>query len=232
MRLGWSIGARCTAVRMPTTPPSVAIVSPTPYGPESEKLLEEAGTNNVKYIVALDYIHHAGLQSWKRQFPNAQIIGMEGLAKKKADEGNAVEVIEISDEEGKKDDITSLPAEFTEVFDTVYIPQHQNKELVLFHRASKTVLEADLVTNLPAYEQYNGFRKSATGWLNYITKYFSFNSKVHNVLANQLVSASKARRQLEHIRRWDFVRIVPCHGDIIEGPDTPKAFGEVFRLDS
>jgi hypothetical protein len=36
-----------------------------------------------------------------------------------------------------------------------YFPGHKNKEVAFFHKASKTLLEADLLSNLPAHEQVN-----------------------------------------------------------------------------
>lgn len=50
---------------------------------------------------------------------------------------------------------TKVDEEFDKEFQYEFVDAHPNKELVFFHKTSKTLIEADLLFNLPATEQYS-----------------------------------------------------------------------------
>lgn len=116
----------------------------------------------------------------------------------------------------------SISPEFDAEFDCEYVHAHGNKELVFNHRPSKTLIEADLLFNLPATEQFSKSGVSPTSGI--LTNIFNGlqNTKGEAIwqkrslwyaLAEdkEAMNASMAR-----IAGWDFDRIVPCHGDVIE----------------
>lgn len=119
----------------------------------------------------------------------------------------------------KKPDISS---EFDADFDYEYVHAHGNKELVFNHRKSGTLIEADLLFNLPAMEQFSKTQVDPTTGL--LTKLF--NALQHTrgsaiaqkrVLWYGLASPRPAfNESMTKIHGWNFDRIIPCHGDVIE----------------
>lgn len=98
-----------------------------------------------------------------------------------------------------------------------------NKELVFCHKPSRTLIEADMLFNLPANEQYSKSDKSPTS--GFLTKLFiSLNNTKGAAIGQKrllwYVSSSADRKgfgkSVDKIRSWDFDRIIPCHGDVIE----------------
>jgi hypothetical protein len=112
--------------------------------------------------------------------------------------------------------------EFDRDFDSEYVYAHGNKELVFHHKPSGTLIEADLLFNLPATEQ---FSKSDINPLAGIW------NKLFNALQHTRGDAVWQRRMIWYgiakprpdynesmskIAQWNFDRIIPCHGDVIE----------------
>ena len=123
----------------------------------------------------------------------------------------------------KSKDDNKVDAEFDADFDHEFVYAHPNKELVFNYRPDKTLIEADLLFNLPATEQYSKSGESPnSGWP----------SKLFNSLNNTRGNAIWQRRliyyalsagnrpafnaSVDRINKWDFDRIIPCHGDVIE----------------
>lgn len=84
------------------------------------------------------------------------------------------------------------------------------REVVLFHRPSRTLLMTDLCFNIQ--------RSSSTigrlfFWANGMWQVFG-----PSRIVRQLGVSNRAalRRSLARVRRWDFDRIVPGHGEVIE----------------
>lgn len=97
-----------------------------------------------------------------------------------------------------------------------------NQELVFHHKKSKTLIEADLLFNLPATEQFSKTGVSATSGI--LTKIFGGlqNTKGSAIWQKRMlwygVSQDKPtfNESIARIAKWDFDRIIPCHGDVIE----------------
>ncbi|KAK4499643.1 hypothetical protein PRZ48_010161 [Zasmidium cellare] len=211
------IGGRGTLVRLATG--SVAVFSPVALTDTVRKETDTLG--EVKYLVASDQEHHIFLESWHKAYPTAKILAPETLPSHR-DKQNYFKLPQANyilfPDKGPAPSVTP---EFDAEFDVEYLPQHPNKELVVNHRPSKTLIEADLLFNLPATEQFSKTDVSPTSGI--LTKIF-------NALQNTRGNAIWQRRFLwygvsdraafnERVRRiagWDFERIVPCHGDVIE----------------
>jgi hypothetical protein len=98
-----------------------------------------------------------------------------------------------------------------------------NKELVFCHKPSRSVIEADLMFNLPANEQYSKSDENpASGFL---TKLFTSLQNTKGAASGQkrLIwygTSSSDRpgfnKSMVKINSWDFDRIIPSHGDVIE----------------
>ena len=179
--------------------------------------------DNVSYIAALDYEHHIYLSDWSKAFPTAKVLGVEGLPEKRelnpATAGTPFAHVFTM----KNKDSQHVDPAFDAEFDYEYVGSHANKELVFCYKPERTLIQADLVFNLPAHEQYSRTGESATAGL--LTKLFiGFQNTVGAAKWQQrfvwYVAGSSDRggfaKSCRTIVGWDFDRIIPCHGDVIE----------------
>ncbi|KAI9795855.1 MAG: hypothetical protein M1833_006804 [Piccolia ochrophora] len=213
------VGGRGTIVRLSSG--ALAVFSPTALTPEIKSTVESLG-NNVRYIAALDIEHHIFLGPWHEAFPNAKVLGPEGLPEKRANQKNEnVPFATVFTQKNKAE--TRIDPEFDADFDYEYVGSHASKELVFLYRPDRTIIEADLMFNLPAHEQYSKTPEDATSGL--LTKLFtSFqNTQGPATWQKRFVwyATSSGDRpgfaaSVERINKWDFDRLIPCHGDVIE----------------
>lgn len=215
---------------------ALAIFSPTALTPEVRNTISELGSN-VRYLTALDYEHHIFLSEWANAYPSAKtIIGVDGLPEKRASSTDPSQhlphfthvftptnktSLRIKDNDNEND------GEFDAEFEYEYIESHANKELVFCHKPSRTLIFADVFFNLPAYEQYS--RSGGEGGVSPATEgiYTKLFTTFQNTRGNALWQkrflwyiAVKDRVSFgisaKRILGWDFDRVVPCHGDVIE----------------
>jgi glyoxylase-like metal-dependent hydrolase (beta-lactamase superfamily II) len=178
---------------------------------------------SLKYIVALDIEHHIFLTPWSKAYPEAKLIAMEGLPEKREKNPETAGLTFSTIYTAKQQRDLKVSDEFDAEFEVEYMPSHANKEVVVFHKPSKTLITADLFFNLPATEQYSKTGIPAnTGFL---TRIFAgiMNTKGDATWQKRFLwyAGSKADRagfaaSIARIDKWDFERIIPCHGDVIE----------------
>lgn len=177
----------------------------------------------IKYIAAPDMEHHIHLSAWKKAFPDAEIIAPEGLHEQRQSnpERRDTEFTHILTKANKRN--IHISEEFDREFDIEYVDGHANKEIVFLHKPTKTMIQADLFFNMPPNEQYSQSGESPTSGI--FTKLFTplisatpppaiWNKRFtwyFIVRDRKSVSESVAR-----INAWDFDRVIPCHGDVIE----------------
>ncbi|KAH7311970.1 hypothetical protein BKA65DRAFT_440964 [Rhexocercosporidium sp. MPI-PUGE-AT-0058] len=232
-------GGRATIVKLQSG--TLAVFSPTPLTPLIKTTISSLSTSPtpVSYLIAPDVEHHMNLSAWHAAFPTSHVIGPEGLPEKRA-QANAsdktVTIIPFSTIFTAKDkQSTKVTEEFDAEFEYEYVDAHPNKEIVFFHKPSKTVIEADLLFNLPATEQYS---KSGidptTGWA---TKLFAGLQNTRGAATWQKRMLwyvfSKSDREgfgqsMRRINGWGFVNLVPCHGDSFVG-DGKGIFEKVMQ---
>lgn len=227
----------------PLTPPftvkltsgSLAVFSPVALTDDVKAKLSALG-GTVKYIIAPDIEHHIFISDWATAYPDAKIIGPEGLPEKRA------KASETDPKIGKeafavvfqaKDKLaTKVDEEFDRDFAYEYVDAHTNKELVFLYRPDKVLIEADLMFNLPAEEQYSKCPEAEKKAGFAARLFMSMQSTKGDAKAMKrftwYVISSKDRtgfnESLARIDAWDFETLIPCHGETIVG--TGK---EVFR---
>lgn len=215
------IGGRGTAVRLASG--STAVFSPVALTPTVRREMESLGP--AKYLIALDQEHHIFLEDWHKAFPDAKVIAPETLPAYRDKQGYG-KIPEGSwrlfTASASKEGTLSVDAEFDREFDFTYVDGHVNKELVFNHRKSGTLIEGDLLFNLPAYEQFSksdldaksGFLTRLFVWLNNTQGEATAQRRVlwHGVSQDR----GPVNREVSRIAGWKFDRIVPCHGDVIE----------------
>ncbi|TKA59666.1 hypothetical protein B0A49_09213 [Cryomyces minteri] len=211
------VGGRGTIVRLNSG--ALAVFSPVALTPEVKKTISALG--EVKYITALDIEHHIFLGQWHQEFPDAKVMGPEGLAEKRA-KSKDVENVPFSVVFSSKGD-NAVDADFDSEFQYEFVSAHPNKEIVFNHIPDRTLIEADLMFNLPATEQFSKSGVSATsGWL---TRFFGSlnNTRGSAIWQKRFIwyaLSAKDRKgfnaSVSRIDKFDFDRIIPCHGDVIE----------------
>lgn len=178
----------------------------------------------IKYIAALDLEHHLQLTAWKEAFPDAEIIAPEGLWEKRqsSPEHKDTKFEHVFTKEGVRKGKQGVSEEFDAEFETEYVYGHPSRELVFLHKPSCTLIEADLLFNLPAREQYSKTREGPSGLLTKIANTF-MSATPPATLQKRFVwyilaSADRQAfiRSMKRIDGWDFNRLVPCHGDVVE----------------
>lgn len=215
------IGGRGTAVRLSSG--STAIFSPVALTPTVRT--EMASLGPTKYLVALDQEHHIFLEQWHKEFPDAKVIAPETLPAYRDKQGYfkiPSQNWHLFTAQASKEGKLSVDPDFDADFDFTYVDGHTNKEIVFNHRKSGTLIEGDLLFNLPATEQ---FSKSGidpkTGILSRIFNWLNSTSGAamsQRRLIWHGISEDKPafNREVSRISTWKFDKIIPCHGDVIE----------------
>jgi len=190
--------------------------------------LRELG--RVKYLVALDAEHHIFLEPWRKEYPDSKLIGMDALATKREKSGNPLSWSVLF----KKGTPTTVDQDFDREFEYEYVESHQNKELVFNHKPSGTLIEADMLFNLPANEQMS--RSGVSPHAGVLTRLMNGinNTKGSAVWQKRFLwyavssgDRPSFNRSVSIIDSWNFNRIIPCHGDVIED-DGKAVFRKVF----
>ena len=221
------IGARSTLIKLPSG--SLAVFSPVPLTEDVRNAVKSMGGGRVKYITAPDIEHHIQIGAWHKEFPDAKVIAPEGLPEKRAKMQSEEVRFDVLAKAGSEHGHSTgskfgVDEEFDNEFDTCYVPGHGNKELVFNYKREKTLIEADLMFNLPCVEQYSKSKESPhTGILTRLMT--SLNGTTGSSVKWQqrfiwyAVSSGDREgfgKSIRTIEGWDFDRIIPCHGDVIE----------------
>ncbi|KAF7354043.1 hypothetical protein MVEN_01091200 [Mycena venus] len=202
---GWiHIGGRSTAVKLSSG--GVWVIASTPLSPETKAKLDELGP--VEYIIGINAVHNLFLGEFKRAYPTAKLIAPAAATERCSDK-----TLTFDGVWGK--DPADTKYGFENDIKACYFSGFSNKDVVFYHAASSTLIEADLVVNLPGTEQYSkaesvgrfpfyGPLGKPVGWLQ--SKMSAARSK----------DPAAMKRDVQTVAEWDFVRIIPCHGDVID----------------
>lgn len=220
------IGGRGTIVKLKTG--NLAVFSPVSLTADAlakvEQLSQAGPAGSVRYLIAPDFEHHIYLSRWAQEYPDANIIGVEGLPEKreKDPDTKSLKFHHVFTPQNKAE--MRISPEFDDDFEYEYIHAHSNKELVFFHKPSRTLIEADLLFNLPAYEQFSRSGEDPTSGI--FSKIFAsiMNTKGDMKWQKRLLwygPGSGDRKafaeSMRKINSWgEFDRLIPCHGDVIE----------------
>ncbi|KAG0707930.1 hypothetical protein DFH29DRAFT_894240 [Suillus ampliporus] len=199
-RLGiFPMGGRSTAIKLRQG--GVWVLASTPLTEDTRNKIDELG--EVKYIIGADAVHHLFLGEFKRAYPNAKLIGVEAALKSMSDKS-----LQFDGLWGRDPPNTNYG--FEDEIKHCYFSGFRNKDVAFLHMPSKSLIEADLLLNLPANEQYS--KSSSSAYIN-----VKPDSWFHRaIIKGTTVDAEAMRRDATTVANWDFSRIIPCHGDVIE----------------
>jgi len=214
------IGGRASIIKLKTS--SLAVISPVALTPAVKAEVESLG-NKVQYLIAPDFEHHIYLGEWQQAYPNAQLIGVEGLDKlKKELKFSYIYTSSTS---------PTLPKELADEVDTVYFPGFANKDIAFFHKPTKTMFTADLMFNLPAKEAYSKSKLSPTMGVTWLFNTLHYDSLAHKRFLWYLAGADREamKKSAKEVAKWDIEMIVPCHGEVIEKPAAQTAWSTLYK---
>ncbi|KII91243.1 hypothetical protein PLICRDRAFT_37984 [Plicaturopsis crispa FD-325 SS-3] len=197
-------GGRSTAIRLSSG--DVWVLASTPLTEDTKITIDKLGP--VKWIVAADAVHHLFLAEYKNAWPQAKVIGVAALIAKKKAEG-----LELDGAYGHDPEDTLYG--FESEIKSRYFSGYANKDIAWLHVPTKTLIEADLLFNLPATEQYSKVKTSSK--IPFIGKLDPYGGLHKRVVWSQGKDKAAMRRDALAVAEWDFERIIPCHGDVIEG---------------
>lgn len=240
LRFGrFPIGGRGTLVRL--TSGALAVFSPVALTEATKAKVASLG-GDVRYLVAPDIEHHIFLSEWAAAYPAAKLVGPEGLPEKrrKASESGEPKVgsepfaVVVTRENCKG---LKFGDDFDRDFEMEYVHVHPNKELVFLYKPDRVLIEADLMFNLPAVEQYSRVPEAEKPKLGVLGRLFEGlqttegEAKWMKRVLWHLVRRRDSGGFDESVRRiagWDFETVVPCHGETMVG-DGKAVFEKVFE---
>ncbi|KAK4102164.1 hypothetical protein N658DRAFT_506376 [Parathielavia hyrcaniae] len=227
LRFGkFPVGGRGTLVRL--TSGALAIFSPVALTESAKAKVASLG-GDVRYIIAPDIEHHIYLSEWAAAYPNAKLIGPEGLPEKRqkvqddAKIGKEPFAVVVTKANGRE---VRIGDDFDADFDMEFVHVHPNKELVFLYKPDRVLVQADLVFNLPAEEQYSRVPEDQKPKPGALGKLFnSFQTTQGDAMGMKrflwhVISRADRERFNESVKRiagWEFDTIVPCHGETMVG---------------
>jgi Domain of unknown function (DUF4336) len=205
--LGWQGGlvpipVRMTVIRLGDG--QLVLHSPVPISTELRSELDGLGT--VGFIVVPE-AHGKFAREAAESYPSARLLAAPSAPRRRSDlsfHGS------LADEP---------PAAWAGQVESHLVLGFRLDEVVLFHRPSRTLVITDLCFNV---QRASSRVARAFFGANGMWRHFG-PSRIIRLLA--VSDRAALRKSLERVLRWDFERIVPGHGDVIEqgGPAALRA---------
>jgi len=204
--LGLELGARMTIVRR--TGGDLWVYAPFHLEADEETALKKAG--HVSEVVVPNTFHTTQVGQFSRRFPDATVYALPEVEKKLG--GVPHEVLE------------TLPPEWSKDFEALLFDGARGfREWVFLHRASRTLILTDLSFQLPKPNTPLG---RIVARADDVGRGFG-PSRVERA-AMLMGDKKRQRAQLETILSWDFERILPGHGFVIER-DAKRKLRDAFK---
>ena len=191
---GVQMGRRMTVVRLASG--ALWVHSPAPLQDALRVELDDRGP--VKFVVPASDLHgHLFMEHYRAAYPDAQLFAAPGLAEKRTD-------LSFDGDLGSTPD----PGWETDI-DQVALEGHRLNELTFFHRPSRTLIAGDLIFNIGSDRPL-------------LTRLFANGPRLRRrvgptpLFRRGVRDRRAARRSIDRILEWDFDRVLPGHGSIIE----------------
>jgi len=190
---GVETGTRMSVVRLADG--GLFVHSPVSLDAATREAVDTLGP--VKAVVAPSRFHHLYVGEWIRAYPNAVACACPGLERKRRDLGWHRRLGDQPEEEWR--------GEIEQVF---FGARWFENEVVFFHRASQTLICADLVFDLANHPSR----------LTRVVARLIGNREPGGTFLEHLLIRDRAaaREQVDRMLAWKADRIVLAHGDIVE----------------
>ncbi len=200
VRLPMPFTTRMTVVRLATG--DLLLHSPIAFNAALAEDLSARGT--VRHLISPNQFHYAHVGEWSEAFPDAITWGSAQAQRRACSRRINVR---FSRQLGD-----TAPAEWSDEIDQTIVPGGIFKELVFFHRPSKTLILTDTIMNieLPKINQPWRFATWLTGMHPPMGQVF------FGMRLPQLLQRSRTRVTFARIRSWRPERIVLSHGRCLD----------------
>lgn len=186
--------ARMTVVRLPSG--GLWLHSPLPIDDDLAAALAALGP--VEHLVAPNRLHHLHMGAAIERYPEARVWGAPGLAAKRPD-------LRLDDTLG-----ASAASAWGDALEIAAVEGNDwVSESVFLHRPSKTLVVTDLVFNIQASASWftRAVLWSVGAWRR------PAQSKVWRLTTRDRGAAA---RSVGRVLGWDFDRVIPAHGAVLE----------------
>jgi hypothetical protein len=204
---GTPVSSRMTVVRLADG--KLWIHSPVPLTAQLREQIDALG--EVAYIVAPSKLHHLFLSGCAAAYPQAQLFGAPGLAKKRPDVAGLRSLGGVNE--------TGWPDDFDQ---TIMRGIPFGNECIWFHRASRTLIMTDLCQ---WWEGELPFAARLYGKLTGVREQLAVPRTVRMMVKDKAAVAESARQ----ILAWPFDRVIVAHNAIIER-DGHAAVTRAFKV--
>ena len=203
---GLQLGTRMTVVRLAGG--ELFVHSPTRLDPPTREALDALGP--VRYVVSPNRLHHVYMQPYFGAYPDARVYASPGLAKKRRDLRFHAELADAPE-----------PGGADEIDQTIFLGHPLVREVVFFHRESRTLLLADLLEHISEDDApLTRLAARIAGMYRKPVPPTDFRFTI--------TDRSAARLSARRILDWDFDRIILSHGRLV-GSDGKDAFRRAFH---
>jgi hypothetical protein len=192
---GVEMGTRMSVVRLRDG----GLFLHSPVALDAELRAALVGLGAPRAAVAPNRFHHLYIAAYREAFPGIQLFAAPGLPKKRAD----VRFDGVLDSD-------DAPAAWAGEIDQAFVRGYPIiNEVAFCHRASRTLLAADLVVN---------FQSDAPLLTRLAFRLVGGYGRFGPTLLERVLVRDRAaaRAALERILSWDFDRVVLAHGHILE----------------
>jgi hypothetical protein len=192
--LGMHLGHRMTVARLPDG--NLWVHSPVEYSPEIAAAVEKLG--RIGHIVAPNYMHDTYLERWLPRYPDARFHAPRAFHK-------VLPGSKVTDPLAD-----APPAAWGGIFEQhVMRGMPRLHETVFLHRASRSLIIADLAFNLGSEMPV---LSKVLLKLNGCHCRFTPSRMVRSIIKDR----AALRSSIDHILSWDFTRIIVSHGRNLE----------------
>jgi hypothetical protein len=190
---GFPYPTRMTVVRLLDR--SLWVCSPIALSSSLAEAVNALGP--VRYLVSPNKLHHLFLKEWAHAWPDAKLYASPGLARRRRD-------LTLARELGDEAD----PAWATDIDQVIFHGSFAMKEVVFFHRASRSLIVTDLVQRFdPA--TLHGWR----GILMRLGGVVGPNGSTPRDWRLSFWNRRAARAALRKALAWNAQRMIIAHGD-------------------
>jgi len=199
---GLAVGGRSTAIRLSSG--EVWLAASHALEETTKAKLNTLGP--VKYLVSGDADHYFYLEQYKKAYPDAVVIGVDGLQEKAKD--LKFDGLYHKDPAGTK-------YGFEDEIVPIVFGGHAKKDVAFYHVPTKSLVEFDLLFNLPATEQFSTSGGGASipiiGFLFKVGRFFN-----QKIIGGFITDKVAFKKSFDEVAKLDLARIIPAHGDVVE----------------
>lgn len=172
----------------------------SPIGPDQDLFTQIEALGDVRYLVSPNKIHHLFMGDWAKRYPQADLYASPGLAKKRKDLSFAATLTDTA------------PKAWGEEIDQVILKgSPAMKEVAFFHRASGTMIVADMIERLEGHGW--SWWKKILGRLDGL---MGPKGGMPKEWRASFLNRKKAAKDMARMIAWDPQRIIIAHGPCVD----------------